>query len=510
MLTYRRSLSDGIVMKEAETEEPTAQRCEVSDSELEAEWQSIDWRSVERHVGGMQTRISKAMAEGRYDDVARLSYLLTHSFDAKALAVRTVARSKGSKTAGVDNVKWEKDCDKMRAVKRLDPVHFEAMPLRRTYIDKKNGKKRPLGIPCIYDRAVQTLYLLALDPIHEAVADPNSYGFRKGRSCQDACEQLFKLLSRRDAPVWILEGDIRGCFDHISHDWLMEHIPMEKRILKEFLDAGYVYQKQLFPTDEGTPQGGPISPTLANLALNGMEGLIKERYPTGVNLVRYADDFVVVAPTREIAEDVKQLLIPFLAERGLELSLEKTLVTHIDQGFDFLSFNFRKYSGKLVIKPSKGAFEHIKSEIREVVLGKGKAKTQDEIIEALNSKLYGWCLYHCKNCAKKTFSALHDYVYHVLYQWAHRRHSRKARPWVLRRYWRKVGENNWVFASDEMVLWSPKEMPIRRHAKVKNGMNPYIDKAYFEERKRNGARRGKRTRKQTLRAITAQEWVDTA
>lgn len=278
----------------------------------------------------------------------------------------------------------------------------------------------------------------------------------------------------------------------------MENIPMEKRILKEFLDAGYVYQKQLFPTDEGTPQGGPISPTLANLALNGMEALIKDRFPRNVNLVRYADDFVVVAPTREIAEDAKQLLIPFLAERGLELSLEKTLVTHIDEGFDFLSFNFRKYSGKLVIKPSKGAFEHIKAEIREIVLGKGKAKTQDDIIDALNSSVYGWCLYHCKNCAKKTFSALHDYIYHVLYQWAHRRHSRKSRYWVLRRYWRKVGENNWVFASDEKVLWSPKEMPIRRHAKVKNGMNPYIDKAYFAERKRNGARRSKRTRKETL------------
>lgn len=217
MPTYRKSQSEGIVMKEAESEEPTAQTCEVSDDELAKEWQSIDWQAVERHVGRMQTKISKAMAEERHREVAKLSYLLTHSFDAKAWAVRTVTQSKGSKTAGVDNEKWKEDSDKMRAVKQLDPAHFSATPLRRIYIDKKNGKKRPLGIPCMFDRAMQTLYLLALDPIHEAVADPNSYGFRKGRSCQDACEQLFKLLSRKDSPTWILEGDIRGCFDHISH-----------------------------------------------------------------------------------------------------------------------------------------------------------------------------------------------------------------------------------------------------------------------------------------------------
>ncbi|MBO4569336.1 MAG: hypothetical protein J5674_05225, partial [Candidatus Methanomethylophilaceae archaeon] len=204
-----------------------------------------------------------------------------------------------------------------------------------------------------------------------------SYGFRKGRCCQDAIEAIFKHMSRKDAPRIVLEGDIRGCYDHISHQWLMDNIPMDKSILRKFLKAGYVFEGGLFPTEKGTPQGGSISPTLANMTLNGMEPLVKEHFPKA-HLTRYADDFIVVVPDEETARKAEELLAGFLAERGLELSLEKTLITHIDDGFDFLGFNLRKYNGKMIIKPSKKSFQNIKEKLRSAILEHGKAVSQDE------------------------------------------------------------------------------------------------------------------------------------
>lgn len=459
---------------------------EDSDDELAKEWRSLDWHSIERQVSRTQTKISKAVMAGNHNDAKRFSYLLTHSFSAKALAVRKVCLNKGADTPGVDGVLWLNDTERMRVVKSLDPNHYRAKPLRRVEIPKKNGKKRPLGIPTMHDRAMQTLYQFALDPICEATSDPNSYGFRVGRSAKDACEQAFTVLAKKSSSEWVLEGDIKGCFDHISHEWLIENIPMDKRTLKQFLKAGYIFDRSLFPTEEGTPQGGAISPTLANMTLNGMEPLLKEHFGKNskVNMVRYADDFIVTAPSKEVAIEVRQLLIPFLAERGLELSTEKTLVTHIDDGFDFLGFNFRKYDGKLLITPSEKSFEGIKDRIREVVLGAGKAWSQEKIIKTLNPILRGWCEYFRNVCSKRTFSNLHNYIFHILKRWGHRRHTRKSYRWIYDRYWHTTGRNNWVFSEGSLRLFSPKSVPVRRHIKVKGGANPYIDREYFLKRKK--------------------------
>ncbi|HEL1814636.1 TPA: group II intron reverse transcriptase/maturase, partial [Streptococcus suis] len=248
-------------------------------------------------------------------------------------------------------------------------------------------KKRPLGIPTMYDRAMQALYALALEPVAETTADTKSFGFRKGRSCQDACEYIFTALSRKASPQWILEGDIKGCFDNISHDWLLENIPMDKSILKQFLKAGFVFKGELFPTEDGTPQGGIISPILANMALDGLQQVLSDRFHTNrlgkidlrfknshkVNLVRYADDFIVTAATQEIALEAKELIREFLLGRGLELSEEKTLVTHINDGFDLLGWNFRKYKGKLIVKPSKNSIQTVIGKFSETILKRGKA-----------------------------------------------------------------------------------------------------------------------------------------
>ncbi len=254
----------------------------------------------------------------------------------------------------------------------------------------------------MYDRAMQALYALALEPIAETTADTKSFGFRKGRSCQDACEYIFfTALSRKASPQWILEGDIKGCFDNISHDWLLENIPMDKSILKQFLKAGFVFKGELFPTEDGTPQGGIISPILANMALDGLQQVLSDRFHTNrlgkvdlrfknshkVNLVRYADDFIVTAATQEIALEAKELIREFLLGRGLELSEEKTLVTHINDGFDLLGWNFRKYKGKLIVKPSKNSIQTVIGKFSETILKRGKAWEQEVLIMKLNQQI---------------------------------------------------------------------------------------------------------------------------
>ncbi|TQS76872.1 MAG: hypothetical protein A3204_05645 [Candidatus Methanarcanum hacksteinii] len=333
-----------------------------------SEWESIDWRRAEAQVGRMQERISKAYGEGRTSLAKRLSYLLVNSFYAKALAVRRVAeQNKGKHTPGVDKELWQSPKAKMDAVNRLNKGRYRSKPLRRIYIPKKNGKLRLLSIPIMYDRAMQALYALALDPIQEATADPNSYGFRIGRSCQDAMGQIQLMMGSSRRPEWVLEGDIKGCFDNFSHQWMMDNIPMDKHVLKEFIKAGYVFGNQLFPTETGSPQGGVISPILANMVLNGMEKLVKTIFPRA-NLTRFADDFVVTVDSPETAEKVRDLLIPFLAERGLELSQEKTLVTHIENGFDFLGWNFRKHRNQgrkiLLIRPSDKSLDSMKASVK--------------------------------------------------------------------------------------------------------------------------------------------------
>lgn len=347
-------------MKKQQRSEAQA-KC-ASSAERRTSWKKIDFSRCERKVRKLQFRIAKAQKEGRYNKVKALQHLLVTSFEAKVLAVRKVTTNKGKRTAGIDHVLWDTDARKINAVCSLKRRGYKALPLKRVNIPKKNGKMRPLGIPTMKDRAMQALYLMALEPITETTADANSYGFRKFRSTADAIDALHRWLSRDCSPQWILEGDIKGCFDHISHQWLLDNVRIDKRILEKWLKSGVVFNKMPQPTVEGTPQGGIISPILANTTLDGMERMLKERYRVNyidgrlyhpkVNYVRYADDFIVTADKRETLEDVKCMLIEFLRERGLTLSEEKTLITHISEGFDFLGFNVRKYNGTLLIKPS--------------------------------------------------------------------------------------------------------------------------------------------------------------
>lgn len=337
---------------------------------------------------------------------------------------------------------------------RLTDKRYHAKPLRRVIIEKK-GKttKRPLSISCMYDRAMQALYALALQPIAETLGDTPSFGFRLGRSAQDALTYIYSTQSQKTAPVWILEGDIKGCFDHISHDWLMHNIPMDKSILAQFLKAGYVYEDKLFSTDEGTPQGGIISPILANMVLNGIQKLLSDNFRRKkVNFARYADDFIVTAESKEVAEKAKELIHDFLKLRGLELSEEKTVITRIEDGFNFLRWNFRKYNGSMIIKPSKKSIENLLDKLR-LTLKKGEALAQDELIKRLNPILKGWSNYHKCSCAKEVFASIEHILFEMLVKWAMHRHHSKGWNWICDKYWHTAGKRNWVFKTDKEELF---------------------------------------------------------
>ena len=473
--------------------------------QLEHQWKSIDWKKAEAEVSRLQARIAKATQEKKWNTVKRLQYLLSHSYYAKALAVRKVTTNKGKHTPGIDKELWNTPAVKMRNVLILTDKGYKAKPLRRVFIEKPGKKKkRPLGIPCMYDRAMQALYALALDPVSETTADEKSFGFRRGRSAQDACEYIFTALSRRTSPEWVLEGDIKGCFDHISHDWLIDHIPMDKSVLKQFLKAGFVFQNELFPTDEGTPQGGVISPILANMALDGMQKVLSDRFHTNrlgkidlrfknahkVNLVRYADDFIVTAATKEIAEEAKEIIRGFLCTRGLELSEEKTLITHVDDGFDMLGWTFRRFKEKLIVKPSKKSVKALNASLHNTVLERGKAWRQEDLIRVLNRQLRGWANYHQSVCAKDAFSRTDHILYEMLWRWAKRRHPKKNRKWITANYWYSKGLRNWVFSTKNAELIRLGEVPVIRHTKVRMSANPYLDSEYFIQRKiQNGMKR---------------------
>ena len=470
-------------------------------SHHQANWHEIDWNKANREVRRMQERIVEATKAGRWGKVRALQHLLTHSFYAKAMAVRRTTENQGKKTPGVDGTVWDTPQAKTKAIASLKRHGYKPKPLRRVYIPKKNGKMRPLGIPTMKDRAMQALYLLALEPVAETTADTVSYGFRPKRSCADAIEQCFVGLSRGSSAQWVLEGDIKACFDGISHEWLYANVPMDKIILRKWLKAGYMEKGHLFSTDAGTPQGGIISPTLANIALDGLEALLKTRWGNRgpkIHLIRYADDFIVTGASREILEaEVKPVIEEFLLARGLTLSPEKTLITHISKGFDFLGQNIRKYPAgfekqKLLIKPSKTNVKQFLKNIRETIR-QNPTMPAARLIGLLNPKIRGWALYHHSVVSSRTFGRVDHEIFKVLWAWATRLHKNKGKRWIKKRYWRTVGNRHWVFASEGInrkgkkvisSLYKAAHVNIKRHVKIQNAANPYDRQweMYFEKR----------------------------
>ena len=465
-------------------------------------------------VRRLQVRIAKAVQLGRWGKVKALQRLLTRSFHARVLAVQRVTSNKGRRTPGVDGVLWTTPAQRQLAAQTLHPHAYKPRPLRRLYIPKKNGKKRPLSIPTMRDRAMQALFKLALAPVAETTADPNSYGFREGRSCADAVQAAFIDTANRFSAPWIFEADIQGCFDNISHEWLLDNIPMEKPILKAWLNAGYMEGGHAFPTRKGTPQGGIISPTLANMTLDGLEAVVKAAVPrrSRVNLVRYADDFIITGKSRTLLEThIRPAVERFLAERGLTLSAEKTHITHIRRGFTFLGQTFRKRGRAMRVTPSREAVQSLLRRTGDTIRRFVSMKTP-ALIGHLNRMLRGWGNYHRFVVSSETFRKVDRAIFQQLWRMLTRRHPNKSKGWIIQHYFRLPGRPEGFSAQERdsegnlrfYRLFRLVELPIRRHVKIRAQANPYLPEyaGYFWQRRHNReARSHSMDERQKIRAV---------
>lgn len=464
-------------------------------------WANLNWSRVETSVNRLQFRIAQATQQGRYGKVKALQWLLTHSLQAKQLAIKRVTSNPGARTPGVDNVIWRTDQQKMYAVQTLNRKGYHPQPLRRIYIPKKNGKQRPLGIPTFKDRAMQALHLLALEPVVEVQADGHTYGFRPKRSCADAIEQCFNILCRKTSSHWVLEGDIQSCFDRIDHRWMKTNTLMDTVVLGKWLASGYMEKGTLYRTEEGTPQGGIISPRLATHVLNGLEAAAKAGLPKSakVNVVVYADDFVITGATKELLEEhVKPRVKAFLKPRGLELSERKTKITHIRDGFDFLGFSIKKYAnGKLLIKPSKQQVAVFLRNMRYLIKRHPTATTEG-LIRLLNPRIRGWANYYRQGVAKDTFSYIDHHIFLALQRWIRRKHPNKSRAWCKEKYYRHTSTRDWVFGtrikdvegkSQTLDLFHANTVRITRHVKIRSQAHPFAP-LFVEYFKQRGQRKG--------------------
>lgn len=463
-------------------------------------FRAINWSKARRDAIRLQVRIAKAVKEGKHGKVKSLQWILTHSFNAKALAVKRVTSNKGKKTPGVDGVIWKNDNAKMQAIRSLRQHGYRAKPLRRVYIRKKSGKLRPLSIPTMFDRTMQAVYKLALAPVAETTADRNSYGFREGRCCADATAAAFLALSKPNSATWVLEGDITGCYDNISQAWMSENIPVEKRILRQWFRAGYVENGITYPTLKGTPQGGIISPLLANMTLDGLEQCIHASIPRRlrVNFIRYADDFIVTGKSQSILErKVLPAIKRFLSERGLTISEEKSKITYIRKGFTFLGQSFRKWGTTLRITPSKEAVYTVIEKIGTII-NRYRNAPVEWLIQKLNEILRGWANFHRHVVASEAFTRVDKSVYEHLWRFIRKRHSAKSKDWLVQKYWKAAGRN-WIFSAtrnhgNKSTLYQVirvSSIGIKRHRKIIADANPYLPgyNKYFSDRRQISANR---------------------
>jgi len=450
-------------------------------------WQNINWTATEGQVRRIQERIFRAALNGKLAKVKNLQKLLVRSTAAKLLAIRQVTQhNRGKHTPGVDGVIVDTPEARIQLLEEgLNLKGYRPKPVRRVHIPKSNGKTRPLGIPTVKDRVMQAIVKFALEPQWESRFETNSYGFRPGRSTMDAITVLHNTLSHKGSSQWVLDADISGCFDNISHDALLNKLPVFTKVIRRWLKAGVVEFGRKSESLAGTPQGGIISPLLANIALDGLERLFgaedakgKQVFPAarkglnrGLSVIRYADDFVVTAPSKEVLEDyVIPRITDFLQQRGLELSAAKTRMVHIDEGFDFLGVTVRRFKGTLLTKPAKDKVLHHLRSIK-AYLKSHKQIPAGLVVHDLNPIIRGWSNYYRHCTASETFSKADHRMWQMFWVWARRRHPNKPAKWVRQRYFRNDGY--WTFFEGNAHLLRRSATPITRFTKVKGKSSPF-------------------------------------
>ena len=457
------------------------------------EWHEVNWQNAYDNVRNLRRRIFKATESKNWRKVRNLQRLMLRSYSNVLLAVRkTTQDNKGKKTAGVDKVLVKTPQKRGQMVNDLiNNQDWKPKPARRVYIPKSNGKKRPLGIPTIKDRCLQAIVKNALEPCWEAQFEGTSYGFRPGRSPHDAIGKIYRSITPNRKKKWVVDADIKGCFDNINHKHLLSTIGNfpGRRLISEWLKAGYIDKNVFHSQNAGTPQGAIISPLLANIALHGMEEALGVKYncngeSQGKRItIRYADDFVILCETKEDAELSKNEIKNFLKSRGLELSPEKTKIVHITEGFDFLGFNIRQYKVKntktgykLLIKPSKKFLQQTRNDIREIFLNHSGKRVSD-LIGKINPVIRGKANY-LKGCiASKAFGDLDNYLFKRQVRFVNRTHPKKNSKWGKDKYWGRLNlqrKDNWVFGDKQTGNYMLKFSwtKIERHPLVSKRASP--------------------------------------
>jgi RNA-directed DNA polymerase len=473
------------------------------------DWDAVRWRTVEDDVRRLRQRIFAASQAGDLKRVRSLQKLMLRSRSNALLSVRRITEvNQGRKTAGVDGMVVMDAQDKadLAAWIQRQAKPWSPRPVKRVYVAKSNGRRRPLGIPVIADRCLQALAASALEPEWEARFEPRSYGFRPGRGCHDAIVAAHTISSGRNATrSWVLDADLQEAFDRLGHDHIMDSLGTfpSRGLIRQWLTAGVIEDGRWTATEEGVPQGGPISPLLMNVALHGMEqaaGVRHYRSHDGVTylarkspaLVRYADDLLALCHSREQAEQVKAQLAAWLARRGLAFNETKTRITHLDQGVDFLGFNIRRFRGKLLTKPSKDAVRRIRRRLSTEMRAL-RGSNADGVIGRLNPIITGWTAYYRTGASKETFNTLDTHVWELTWKWARYSHPNKSAGWLKNRYYGKFNsarQDKWVFGSHDTGYYLRRFAwtPIVRHRMVAGTSSPddpALTKYWADRRRRS-------------------------